>query len=256
MTRRALRALLPLTVAACWLVAGPAAADRPSGSHAPAGPAGLAAPSPHAAAGHGKDAHGEDHGPGHINWFHGFLAEKDDIQEGDLLYRPKGTPPPLGAMLLNTAILFYVIVRFSRRPLSDALKKRKASIIHGIEEATKMKDQAGDRLSEYEDKLEHLDDEIERLKREMREAGETERARILAEAKERRARMERDARLLIEQELKAARQELVGEAVRGAMSSAAAQIAKELSAADQQRIADEYLASLDAAVVNARGGDA
>lgn len=202
---------------------------------------------------HGE-AHGDDHGPGPINWFYGMLAETD-TQEPNLLFRPKGMQPPLGAMLLNTAILFYVVYRAGRRPLTDALKKRKASIMQGMDDAARMKDEASERLGDYEEKLEHIGEEVERIKREMREAGELERARILAEAKERSQRMERDARLLIEQELKAARQELIREAVEGAVKSAAERLAKEISAADHQRMADEYLAALDKAVVT-KGGQA
>lgn len=62
---------------------------------------------------HGE-AHGDDHGPGPINWFYGMLAETD-TQEPNLLFRPKGMQPPLGAMLLNTAILFYVVYRAGRQ---------------------------------------------------------------------------------------------------------------------------------------------
>lgn len=201
-----------------------------------------------------EGAHGEDHGPGPINWFYGMLAETD-TQEPNLLFRPKGMQPPLGAMLLNTAILFYVIFRVGRRPLTDALKKRKAAIMQGMDDAARMKEEAADRLADYEEKLAHIDEEVERLKREMREAGQAERARILAEAKERSLRMERDARVLIEQELKAARQDLIREAVEGAVKTAGERLAKEIGAADHARLADEYLAALDKAVVT-KGGQA
>jgi len=217
-----------------------AAAHGESGGHGEAGP--------------GEGSHGADHGPGPINWYYGLLAETDD-PEPSLLFRPKGMQPPLAAMLLNTAILFYVIYRFGNRPLSEALKKRKASIMQGMDDAARMKEDAADRLGEYEEKLAHIDEEIERLKREMREAGEAERARILAEATERRARVERDARLLIEQELKAARQELVREAVEGAIKSATEKLTKEIGMADHQRMAEEYLAALDQAMVT-KGGKA
>lgn len=214
---------------------------------------------PAAAAGaHGEPAaeggHGEDHGPGPINWFYGMIAETD-TQEPNLLFRPKGMQPPLGAMLLNTAILFYVIFRVGRRPLTDALKKRKAAIMQGMDDAARMKEEAADRLADYEEKLAHIDEEVERLKREMREAGQAERARILAEAKERSLRMERDARILIEQELKAARQDLMREAIEGAVKTAGERLAKEIGAADHARMAEEYLAALDKAVVT-KGGQA
>ena len=207
-----------------------------------------------AAEGGQGESHGADHGPAPINWYYGMLLETD-TQEPNLLFRPKGMQPPLGAMILNAGILFFVMYRFGRRPLAEAVKKRKASIMHGMDEAGRMRDEAEDRLAGYEEKLESIDEEVERLKREMRAAGEAERARILAEAKERSQRMEREALILIEQELKAARQALVSEAVEGAVKSAAAHLAKEIGAADHARMADEYLAALDQAVIT-KGGQA
>jgi F-type H+-transporting ATPase subunit b len=226
---------------------------------------------PHGATPHG-DGHGDGHGDAHgekekgahdehvphfsdINWIYGFLLERENV-EPSLLFRPKGMPPPLGATLINFAVLVWIIVKYGKKPLADSLKKRRQTIMHGMDEAAKMKDKAAERLTEYEDKLAHVDDEIDRVKREMREAGEAERTRILAEAKERRTRLEREARVLVEQELKAAREDLIRATVDGAMKSAADQIARSLTPADHQRIADEYLAGLDKALINSRGGSA
>jgi F-type H+-transporting ATPase subunit b len=211
-------------------------------------------------AGTGAEAvHGDvDHHVPHaadINWMDGFIGEKEGVEPG-LLWRRPGTPPPLGATLLNTAILVYLIVRFARRPLVEALKKRKRNIMTGMEEAGKMKDDAADRLQGYEDKLERMDEEIERVKSEMRATGEAERKRILADAKEKRERLEREARLLIEQELKVAREDLLRETVRAAVRSAEERLSKQLGPADQQRLADEYLTAVDEKNVNSPGGHA
>lgn len=234
------------------------AQEHEEGHGGPAVPHGAAAPGPEDAHAAGKEKGGHDEHVPHfsdINWFHGFLLERENV-EPSLLFRPKGMPPPLGATLLNFGILVWVVVKYGKKPLAESLKKRRQTIMHGIDEAAKMKDKAADRLTEYEDKLSHVDDEIERVKREMREAGETERTRILAEAKERRTRLEREARLLVEQELKAAREDLIKATVEGAMKSAADQIARSLTPADHQRIADEYLSGLDQALINSRGGRA
>jgi F-type H+-transporting ATPase subunit b len=251
-------ALSFLLAALLLLVWAPSLRAQEHGEHGSGSAEPLGAPQ----AEHAKvDAHGEKHGAEHvphfsdINWMYGFLLEREGV-EPSILFRPKGMQPPLGAALLNFGILVWVVVRYGRAPLGAALKKRRQAIMQGMDEAAKMKDKAADRLTEYEDKLSHVDDEIERVKREMKQAGEAERVRILAEAKERRARLEREARVLVEQELKAAREELMRTTVEGAMKSAADQIARELGSADHQRLADEYLAGLDTAVVNARGGKA
>jgi F-type H+-transporting ATPase subunit b len=194
-------------------------------------------------------AHGSDHVPhfSDINWFHGLLGEKEGV-EPDLLYRPKGMPAPLGAMLINTAILFWLLGRYGRRPVALALKKRKQTIMTGMEDAARMRKEARLQLKGYEKKLADIDQEIERLQSEMRAAGQAERARILAEAKEKHARMERDARTLVEQELKAAREALLAETVRAAIRSAEERLRRDVTAADQQRLAEEYLANVGRAV--------
>jgi F-type H+-transporting ATPase subunit b len=232
------------------------AQEAEEGHGGPALPHGAAAPEHEDAAHGGKDAHGGEHVPhfSDINWIYGMLLERENV-EPSILFRPKGMPPPLGATLLNFGILVWVVVKYGKKPLAESLKKRRQTIMHGMDEAAKMKDKAADRLTEYEDKLAHVDDEIGRVKREMREAGEAERARVLSEAKERRGRLEREARLLVEQELKAAREDLVKTTVEGAMKSAADQIARGLTPADHQRLADEYLAGLDKALIS-RGGRA
>jgi F-type H+-transporting ATPase subunit b len=117
-----------------------------------------------------------------------------------------------------------------------------------MDEAAKMKEDAARSLAGYEEKLSRIDEEIERVRTEMREAGQQERVRILAEAKERRVRMERDAKLLIELELKAAREELIKETVESAVRSASARLENQVTVADQQRIAEHYLKSIGSAL--------
>jgi F-type H+-transporting ATPase subunit b len=205
---------------------------------------------------HGQDAHGDkahaEHGLGQINWMNGFIGESEKAHPSSpwepTLFRPKGTPPPMGAMFINTAILFYLLGRYGAPKVSQALKKRKLTIMQGMDEAARMKEDAAERLADYEAKLERIDEEIERVKREMREAGELERTRILAEAKEKRARMEREAQLLIEQELKAARELLLRETVQSAVTSAEEVLSRQVTTSDHQRLADEYVKGLGAAL--------
>lgn len=196
---------------------------------------------PHAASAHGH------HDPGDIsqfNWWWGLLGEAE-VEEPSLLYRPKGMQPPFAALLLNTAILLLVLGYFGRRPLAQALRQRKESIMRGIDEAAQMKAEAQAQLGKYEDKLKHIDDEIRRVKREMKEAGELERQRILAEAKHKRERMEREARQMVELELNAAREELRIMAIRLAMQRAEERLSRQLSLADHQRVFEQYLDQIE-----------
>jgi F-type H+-transporting ATPase subunit b len=153
-------------------------------------------------------------------------------------------PAPFGALLLNAALLYGVIFRYARKPLANALKNRKTGILRGMNEAKRMRKDAESRLAEYESKLEKIDQEIERVTKEMREAAAAERQSVLKDARERRERMERDARLLVEQELAAARDGMKRELVGQALASATEALKTRLTDDDSRRLADEYLAGL------------
>jgi len=221
-----------------------------------------AAPADHhavAAEGEGHAAHGaehaeHDHAPtfDDINWGYGFLGEKEGV-EPSLLWRPTGMPVPFGALALNAAILYWLLIKYGKKPISDALKARKLGIMKGMEEAAKMKAEAEASLAKYKKQLDEIDSEVERIRREMKESGEADSARILSEAKERRERMERDARTLVDQEMKAARETLLRETVRAAVKSAEATLAAKISDGDRMRLGDEFLASVKASGASLRG---
>lgn len=179
-----------------------------------------------------------------INWSHGFLGEKEGVEPSWKWRRP-GTPVPMFAMFLNTAILFYLLGRFAGPALGKSLRKRKQELTEGMQQAARMKDEAHERLDEYEAKLAKIDDEIRAVKQQIREAGEGERDRVLRDASGRRARMEREARLLIDLELKAARELLFEEAAKSAVAAAREAIQNQITGSDEQRIQEEYLTSLE-----------
>jgi F-type H+-transporting ATPase subunit b len=216
----------------------------------------LALSAPVLAAGGGDDHgdHGGDHVPtvDEINWFYGMLGEKDGV-EPSLLWRPSGMPAPYGALLLNSAILYFILFRLFRKPVTEGLANRKANILRGMEEASRMKKEAEEQLATYEAKLAGLDEDIARIQREMRAAGENERARILSEARERRERMERDAHVLIEQELKGIRERLVRETLESAIASAERKLRDRLGASEQTALAEQYLTDVKQSAPALRG---
>jgi F-type H+-transporting ATPase subunit b len=219
-------------------------------------PAALAAePEPeHAAeaAHEGGEHEGAEHEDQEFNWAFGFLGEKDG-EAPSLLYRPKGMAPPFLANILNAVVLFGIIIAAGRKPIAEGLKKRKENLVGAMQEASRMKEEAEKTLAQYEKKLAHIDDEIERIRKEMRESAEAERKRILADAKERRERMERDAKLLVLQEQKAAREALLRETVARAMKSAEELLEKQLAASDHDRIAREFLETVKKAPIQGAG---
>ena len=204
-------------------------------------------------AGRADAGHGEEHHAAPFNFAYGLIAEREGAEPG-LLFRPKGMPVPFLANLLNFGILVFLGVYFGKKPLKDSLVSRKETLMREIDEAAKVKAEASARLDEYKGKIGRLDAEVARISREYAEQGKLDQERLLREAKEKRARMKRDAEFLLEQESKMTREILLREAVDAASVSAEALLRQRLSAPDQDRLAQEYLQELGAMKLESRGG--
>ncbi|MCC6215863.1 MAG: ATP synthase F0 subunit B [Polyangiaceae bacterium] len=192
--------------------------------------------------------HGGGHALGEINWFQGMIGESDEgAAKNSWLWRPKGTPAPLGAMLVNSTIILWLVFRFGSKPIAQALRSRKATILAGMDEAAKMRRAAEARLADYEEKLAAIESDITRVRDEMRDAGSKECAQLKQALAERRARMERDGRLLVAQELEAARTAILHEAVAQTVAEAREALRKGVGPADHERLAQEFLASVASA---------
>lgn len=213
-----------------------------------------------------EEGHGAHHCPGHgptdkpprVNLYQGLLGvDNDKALRGTPLQRvlfryenkddecdPRNQPPPFAANLFNFAMLAFLVGRFGRKPLAEALAKRRVSIMSEIDSATRLKEQAKERLGEYEQRLETIDDKLETARAEYKAVAEQEKARILEEARERQVRMRRDAEFRIEQELKSARIALLNEAATGAVRAAEELLKSRLSASDHEQLADDYLKAI------------
>jgi F-type H+-transporting ATPase subunit b len=189
---------------------------------------------------HGEGAaaeHAEEHEgpPGPMNWFD--FSNKEQ--------------PPYLAAVINFAILAFIYVYFGKKPIMNALRGRREGVSKQIEEAQKIKHEAEARSKQYAAKLEALGMELETTKAALATAGVGEKARIVREAEERAARMQKDAQLLIEQERAQMHADLQREAVAAALEAAETVLRTKLTQADQERVAEEFLATLNAKPVAA-----
>jgi F-type H+-transporting ATPase subunit b len=135
-------------------------------------------------------------------------------------------------------------VALGKKPVREGLAARRASIAKEIQEAQKMRAEAEERATKYQEKLLHLEAVLKDTREAMKAAGEAEKTRIVREAEEKATRMERDAKFLVEQELKQMKIELTREAIEMATSAAEELLKKRITAADQERLAEDYLAEL------------
>jgi F-type H+-transporting ATPase subunit b len=152
--------------------------------------------------------------------------------------------PPFLAMLINFGILAAGYYLFGRKPVAAALQNRRDTIAKDIDEAHKMLAEAQARAKTYQAKLETLEEELKTARAALVHAGEAERERIVGDAEAKADRMRKDAEFLVDQELKQIRQDLWKETVEAAVSAAEELLKKRVTAADQERMAEDYLADI------------
>ena len=156
--------------------------------------------------------------------------------------------PPYLAMVVNFGILVAGYYLIGKKPIASALKSRRDHIAKDIEEAQRMRREAEKRAKHYQAKLDKLEDELKAARETLVRTGEAEKERIVTEANAKADRMRKDAEFLVEQELKQIRVDLQRETVEAAIATAEELLKKRVTQADQERLAEDYLADL------ARGG--
>ncbi len=142
---------------------------------------------------------------------------------------------------LNFTILVIVLVKFLKRPISDALRGRKESIRNSFEELKASKDEAERKYAELEKKLSNMDAEADRIMKAFVEQGQAEKERIIAQAKESAERIKAQAELYVQQELARARKELQAEVAEMAVKMAEDLVRKNITEQDHHRLIGEYL---------------
>jgi F-type H+-transporting ATPase subunit b len=161
---------------------------------------------------------------------------------------PRNESVPLAANIINISALFYLLVRFGRKPIRESLEKRKRNITAEIERARGIKASAVERLKRYQHELEHLDDKLDALRKQYVSEGVLEEQRVRQDAAETLQRMLADAEFRVAQESKTAREELSREALEGALRAAEQLLQKSLTPADHERLHEQYLTALPAAL--------
>jgi len=147
---------------------------------------------------------------------------------------------PLG----NFLIYAFILVKFALPLVRDSLKTRREEIVATIARATAKKQAALALVSDYKTKVAGLDKEIQTIQATLRDEGEREKARLVGEAEALAVKIKQDAAFLAEQEVKIARQQLRQEMANEAEATARGLVERNISAADQNRLAQEFIENI------------
>lgn len=146
--------------------------------------------------------------------------------------------------LANFLIFAYIIKRFALPLVRDFLRSRRADVLATVEEASERKRRAEALVQEYKGRLMRLDQEVQSIQDLLRVDGERGKSKLLREAEASAAKIKDDARFLADQEVKIARQRIREEIASRAAATARALVQRHVSAADQDRLAEEFIGNI------------
>jgi F-type H+-transporting ATPase subunit b len=143
---------------------------------------------------------------------------------------------------LDFGVLFGILVwALKKADVKGLLKARQSGIEKALQEAVIAREAAEKKLAEYGQKLVKANEEIEVIAAAIREEGEREKARIIAEAQVTAAKIREQAQQSAEQEVVKARAELRAEAARLSVQLAEQALKEKINKDDQDRLVGEYL---------------
>lgn len=190
-----------------------------------------------------KGAHGT-HKPAPINW-----TSFDYKGKGS-----KWTSAPFLFTLINFALLVYLLVRFTRKPLGGYLAERYEKIKTDLDEAARLREEAAKKLAEVDGRLANLDKEIGELKAAVAEDAELERQRIIENAEKEAEALVGASERTLQVELERAKRQLEVSAIQAALQAAEKLLKKEVGEQDARRMHEEYFAQIEDPQIKQVGG--
>jgi F-type H+-transporting ATPase subunit b len=146
--------------------------------------------------------------------------------------------------LVNFLIYAFILVKFAFPLVRDFLRSRRDEVVSTISQASAKKQAAEALVNEYRAKLAGLETEVQSILASLRQEGERERNRVVSEAQATAVKIKEDASFLAEQEVKMARQKLREEMAELAAATARQLVERNLSSADQTRLADDFIQTI------------
>ena len=159
-----------------------------------------------------------------------------------------GANPVILTMQAIALVVFVaILLKLAYRPLSDAMKNRAAKVHNDLEEARQIKAEADARSAEIEARLAALDAQLVQMRADAEAEANAEARQIALRADADIARVKDTAERTVREEVARARAELRNEAVSLAVELARTTLTRSVTAADQERLASELLASVGVA---------
>jgi F-type H+-transporting ATPase subunit b len=167
-----------------------------------------------------------------------------DPATGQAVHEEEPASPPFVFMLINFAILLGILARWGWPLAQKTARDRHDLIKTALDEAARLRQQAADKLADYEARLKAADVEIKQLVEGMRADARKEADRIRAAAEAQAAQMTRDAEQRIAAEIELARAQLTREVTAAAAAATEKLLRDQLTAGDQQKLVAGFIADV------------
>jgi F-type H+-transporting ATPase subunit b len=152
--------------------------------------------------------------------------------------------PTIGGVVLpaiNFVIYAAVLYYFALPAVRNLLRSRREEVGTAIAQASAKKQQAEALVNEYRAKIARVDQEVQSIQASRRADAEREQVKMLSEAEAMAAKVREDAHFLADREVSIARETLREELASQAEAMARELVQRNISAADQGRLAQEFI---------------
>jgi F-type H+-transporting ATPase subunit b len=191
----------------------------------------------------GKDEMGGEFGDGKMV----------DRETGKVIHEEEPASPPFIFMLFNFAILLGLLAKWVRPIARQTAAERHDLIKSAIDEAAKLRQQAADKLAEYETRLKAADVEIKTLIEGLRADAEADKVRIRKAAEAQAVQIKRDAEQRIAAEIELARAQLTREVTAASAAATEKILRDKMTSADQHKLVGAFITDVQQAGAVGRG---
>jgi len=152
----------------------------------------------------------------------------------------------LGWRVINFIALMIILVKFGAKPIGAGLAARQKRIKDDIEDLEAKRTAAEKSYRDFEAKLATVERDIDKIVEKAVAQAELEKVKIIERAEQAAADIKRQAEMAIQKEIMEARRTLKNEVADKAAAMAETLIVKNLTAVDQVKIVEDYLAKVGA----------
>lgn len=192
-----------------------------------------------------KDVYGGPLGDGKMVDHDGQVVMHVDSKTGQMVpAEEEPMSPPFVFMLLNFGLLLLILAKYGGPVARKLAQERHDQIKTALDEAAKLRDQAKEKLAEYETRIKDVDAEVKKLVDGIRADAEADKARILHAASAQAAQMKKDAEMRIAAEIEIARAQLAKEVAVAATGATEKLLREKVTSDDQTKLVSTFITNV------------